>query len=74
MTRPSNLSLPSRRQFLVGSAATTLSAAAVATLAGRPTLAAAKGESLYESADPIDDFATPYCPETDSATSQAAWR
>jgi len=25
-------------------------------------------------ADPIDDFATPYCPETDSATSQAAWR
>jgi hemoglobin len=48
MTRPSNLSFPSRRQFLVGSAATTLSAAAVATLAGRPTLAAAKGESLYE--------------------------
>ena len=48
MTRPSNSSFPSRRQFLVGSAATTLSAAGVAMLAGDPTLAAAKGESLYE--------------------------
>jgi rubrerythrin len=45
MTRPLNFSFPSRRQFLVGSAATTLSAAAVALLAGRPTLAAAKGET-----------------------------
>jgi len=43
MTRPLNFSLPSRRQFLVRSAATTLSAAAVALLAGHPTLAAAKG-------------------------------
>ena len=45
MTRPLNFSLPSRRQFLVRSAATTLSAAAVALLAGHPTLAAAKGET-----------------------------
>jgi rubrerythrin len=45
MTRPLNFSFPSRRQFLVGSAATTLSAAAVALLVGRPTLAAAKGET-----------------------------
>jgi rubrerythrin len=45
MTRPLNFSFPSRRQFLVGSAATTLSAAAVALLAGHPTLAAAKGET-----------------------------
>jgi rubrerythrin len=41
MTRPLNFAFPSRRQFLVGSAATTLSAAAVALLAGLPTLAAA---------------------------------
>src|ERR1700757_2000456 len=45
MTRASNFSIPSRRQFLVGSAVTTLSAAAVALLAGHPTLAAAKGET-----------------------------
>ena len=45
MTRPLNFSFPSRRQFLIGSATTTLSAAAVALLAGRPTLAAAKGVS-----------------------------
>ena len=45
MTRPLNFSFPSRRQFLVGSAATTLSATAVALLVGRPTLAAAKGET-----------------------------
>ena len=45
MTRPLNFSFPSRRQFLVGSAATTLSAAAVALLAGHPTLAAAQGET-----------------------------
>jgi rubrerythrin len=45
MTRPFNFSFPSRRQFLVGSAATTLSAAAVVLLAGHPTLAAAKGET-----------------------------
>ena len=45
MTRPLNFSFPSRRQFLIGSATTTLSAAAVALLAGRPTLAAAKGET-----------------------------
>jgi rubrerythrin len=45
MTRPLNFSFPSRRQFLVGSAATTLSAAAVALLAGHPTLAAAKGKT-----------------------------
>ena len=45
MTRPLNFSFPSRRQFLVGSAATTLSAAAVALLVGHPTLAAAKGET-----------------------------
>ena len=45
MTRPLNFSFPSRRQFLVGSAATTLSAAAVALLVGRPTLAAAKDET-----------------------------
>ena len=45
MTRPLNFSFPSRRQFLVGSAVTTLSAAAVALLAGRPTLAVAKGET-----------------------------
>ena len=43
MTHPLNLSFPSRRQFLVKSAVTTLSAAAVALLAGYPTLAAAKG-------------------------------
>ena len=42
MTHPLNFSFPSRRQFLVKSAATTLSAAAVALLAGHPTLAAAK--------------------------------
>lgn len=45
MTRPSNSSFPSRRQFLIGSATTTLSAAAVALLAGHPALAAAKGET-----------------------------
>ena len=45
MTRPLNFSFPSRRQFLVGSAATTLSAAAVALLTGHPTLAAAKGKT-----------------------------
>ena len=45
MTRPLNFSFPSRRQFLVGGAATTLSAAAVALLTGHPTLAAAKGET-----------------------------
>jgi rubrerythrin len=45
MTRPLNVSFPSRRQFLVRSAATTLSAAAVALLAGHPTLAAAKSET-----------------------------
>ena len=45
MTRPLNFSFPSRRQFLVGSAVTTLSAAAVALLAGHPTLAVAKGET-----------------------------
>ena len=45
MTRPLNFSFPSRRQFLVGSATTTLSAAAVALLAGHPMLAAAKGET-----------------------------
>jgi rubrerythrin len=45
MTRSLNFSFPSRRQFLVGSAATTLSAAAVALLAGHPTLAAAKSET-----------------------------
>jgi rubrerythrin len=45
MTRPLNFSFPSRRQFLVRSAATTLSAAAVALLAGHPTLAAAKSET-----------------------------
>ena len=45
MTRPLNFSFPSRRQFLVGSAATTLSAAAVALLAGHPTFAAAKSET-----------------------------
>ena len=45
MTRPLNFSSPSRRQFLVGSAATTLSAAAVALLTGHPTLAAAKGKT-----------------------------
>jgi rubrerythrin len=45
MTRPLNFSFPSRRQFLVGSAATTLSAATVALLAGHPTLAAATGET-----------------------------
>jgi rubrerythrin len=45
MTRPLNFPFPSRRQFLVGSAATTLSAAAVALLAGHPTLAAAKAET-----------------------------
>ena len=43
MTRPLNFSISSRRQFLVGSAATTLSADALALLAGHPTLAAAKG-------------------------------
>src|SRR6516164_5053559 len=48
MTRPSNSSFPSRRQFLVGSAATTLSAAGVAMLAGNPTLAAADTKPLYE--------------------------
>jgi hypothetical protein len=37
MSRPLNFSFPSRRQFLVGSAVTTLSAATVALLAGRPT-------------------------------------
>ena len=52
MTRPLNFSFPSRRQFLVGSAATTLSAAAVALLAGHPTLAAAaKGETKSGAAD-----------------------
>lgn len=45
MTHPLNFSFPSRRQFLIGSASTTLSAAAVALLAGRPTLAAAAGET-----------------------------
>jgi hypothetical protein len=45
MSRPLNFSFPSRRQFLVGSAVTTLSAATVALLAGRPTLAAAKGDT-----------------------------
>lgn len=45
MTHPLNFSFPSRRQFLIGSASTTLSAAAVALLAGYPTLAAAKGET-----------------------------
>lgn len=45
MTHPLNFSFPSRRQFLIGSATTTLSAAAVALLAGHPTLAAAKGET-----------------------------
>jgi rubrerythrin len=45
MTRPLNFSFPSRRQFLVGSAATTLSAAAVALLSGHPTFAATKGET-----------------------------
>jgi len=45
MTRPLNFSLPSRRQFLVRTAATTLSAAAVALLAGHPALAAATGET-----------------------------
>jgi rubrerythrin len=45
MTRPFNFSFPSRRHFLVGSAATTLSAAALSLLAGRPTLAAAKAET-----------------------------
>ena len=45
MTHPLNFSFPSRRQFLSGSATTTLSAAAVALLAGHPTLAAAKGET-----------------------------
>ena len=45
MIRPLNFSFTSRRQFLVGSAATTLSAAGVARLAGPPTLAAAKGET-----------------------------
>ena len=45
MTRPLNFSSPSRRQFLVGSAATTLSAAAVALLTGHPTLAAAKSKT-----------------------------
>ena len=52
MTRPLNFSFPSRRQFLVGSAATTLSAATVALLAGRPTIAAAaKGETKSGAAD-----------------------
>lgn len=48
MTRSSDFFLPSRRQFLTRSATTTLSAAAVALLAGHPTLAAAaqgKGQS-----------------------------
>ena len=45
MTHPLNFSFPSRRQFLIGSASTTLSAAAVALLAGRPTLAVATGET-----------------------------
>jgi rubrerythrin len=45
MTRPLDLFFPSRRRFLIGSATTTLSAAAVALLAGHPTLAAAKGET-----------------------------
>jgi len=45
MTRPLNFAFPSRRQFLVRTAATTLSAAAVALLAGHPTLAAATGET-----------------------------
>jgi len=45
MTRPLDFFFPSRRQFLIGSATTTLSAAAVALLAGHPTLAAVKGET-----------------------------
>jgi hypothetical protein len=40
-----NFTFPSRRRFLIGSAATTLSAAAVALLTGHPTLAAAKGQT-----------------------------
>jgi len=45
MTSPLKFSLPSRRQFLIGSATTTLSAAAVALLAGHPTLASARSET-----------------------------
>jgi rubrerythrin len=50
MTRPLNFSLSSRRQFLVGSATTTLSAAAVALLAGYPALAAVTGKTNGTSA------------------------
>jgi rubrerythrin len=52
MTRSSDFFFPSRRQFLIGSATTTLSAATVALLAGRPKLAAAaQGETESGAAD-----------------------
>lgn len=46
-----NSPFPSRRRFLIGSAATTLSASAVALLAGRPTLAATNGSTQDVSGD-----------------------
>ena len=51
MTRSSNFAFPTRRHFLIGSAATTLSATAVALLAGNPVLAAANSGNQNSAAD-----------------------
>jgi rubrerythrin len=51
MIRQLTFSSPSRRQFLIGGAATTLSATALALLAGKPALAAAKSRTNDVAAD-----------------------
>jgi rubrerythrin len=51
MSNDSNSTFPSRRRFLIGSAVTTLSASAVALLAGQPVLAAMSGKTQNASSD-----------------------
>jgi len=51
MTRSLKFAPPTRRHFLIGSAATTLSAAAVALLADNPALAAANSGTQSSAAD-----------------------
>jgi len=51
MARSLNFASPTRRRFLIGGAATTLSAATVALLAGNPALAAAKSGNHTSATD-----------------------